>query len=66
MKRLILIVLFGCCACLVRAQHLELPPLFASGMVLQQQTDVELWGWARPGAKVRVRDSWPGARAEAV
>lgn len=44
MKRLILIVLFGCCACLVRAQHLELPPLFASGMVLQQQTDVELWG----------------------
>ena len=66
MKRLILIVLFVCCACLVRAQHLELPPLFASGMVLQQQTDVELWGWARPGATVRVRASWPGARAEAV
>lgn len=66
MKRLILIVLFGCCACLVRAQHLELPPLFASGMVLQQQTDVELWGWASPRAKIRVRGDWSGARAEAV
>lgn len=66
MKRLILIVLFVCCACLVRAQHLELPPLFASGMVLQQQSDVELWGWARPGAKIRVRTSWSRARAEAV
>lgn len=66
MKRLILIVLFVCCACLVRAQHLELPPLFASGMVLQQQSDVELWGWARPGAKIRVRTSWSRTRAEAV
>lgn len=69
MKRLILIVLFGCCVLRAGAQHLphlELPPQFASGMVLQQQADVELWGWAPSGAKVRVRGSWAGARGEAV
>lgn len=66
MKRLILLALFGFCALRAGAQHLELPPIFASGMVLQQQMDVELWGWATPGAKVRVRGSWPGAKAEAV
>lgn len=55
MKRLILIILFGLCASPAGAQGLELPPVFASGMVLQQQADVELWGEARPGARVRVR-----------
>ena len=44
MKRLILVVLFGFCASLAGAQGLELPPIFASGMVLQQQAGVELWG----------------------
>ena len=66
MKRLILVVLFGFCASLAGAQGLELPPIFASGMVLQQQTDVELWGKARPGARVRVRASWTKARPETV
>ena len=41
MKRLILIILFGLCASPAGAQGLELPPVFASGMVLQQQADVE-------------------------
>ena len=65
MKRLILIILFGLCASPAGAQGLELPPVFASGMVLQQQADVELWGEARPGARVRVRASWTKARPEA-
>lgn len=34
-------------------------------MVLQQQADVELWGEARPGARVRVQASWTKARPEA-
>lgn len=58
MKRLLLLLLWGCCVCGVRAQCLELPAHFASGMVLQQQAEVELRGHARPGAKVRVKASW--------
>ncbi len=28
------------------------------GMVLQQNADAKVWGWARPGAKVTVSPSW--------
>lgn len=66
MKRLILAVLFGSCALFAGAQDLGLPPIFASGMVFQQQADVEVWGEARPGAKVRIGASWTKHRPEAV
>lgn len=35
-----------------------LPHIFEDNMVLQQQTNVKLWGKARPGAKVKVTTSW--------
>jgi sialate O-acetylesterase len=34
-------------------------------MVIQQQTDVRLWGWAKPGKKVIATTSWSDERAEA-
>ncbi len=40
------------------ADNLRLPPIFASGMVLQQQTDVEVWGWAMPDTEVTLQNSW--------
>ena len=35
-----------------------LPSILGDNMVLQQQTEVELWGKARPNAVVTVKTSW--------
>lgn len=45
----------------ITAHALHLPDVVGSRMVLQQQTTVQLWGWAKPGSKVTVTPSWPGA-----
>ena len=36
----------------------RLPHLIGDNMVLQQQTDARLWGWAKPGKTVKVTTSW--------
>ena len=36
----------------------SLPGIFGSGMVLQQNMDVPVWGFAPPGNKVQVTGSW--------
>ncbi len=36
----------------------ELPPMFTSNMVLQQQTDAPIWGKASPGKNVEIITSW--------
>ena len=36
----------------------KLPHLISDGMVIQQQSDVRLWGWDKPGKKVKVSTSW--------
>ncbi len=35
-----------------------LPEILSDNMVLQQQTDARLWGWADPNATITVRTSW--------
>lgn len=39
--------------------------LFADNMVIQQQSDAAVWGWADPGEKITVSASW-GERATTV
>ena len=36
----------------------RLPHLVCDNMVLQQQTDARLWGWAKSGSEVKVTTSW--------
>lgn len=36
----------------------RLPHLVGDNMVVQQQSEVRLWGWSKPGARVRVSASW--------
>ena len=36
----------------------RLPHLVSDNMVLQQQSDARLWGWAEPGKTVKVTVSW--------
>ncbi len=56
-KKLMLIVLL-CAAATGLTAKVKLPSLMGDGMVLQQQSQVNIWGWADPGKKVTVATSW--------
>lgn len=59
MKKL-LFTLFLLLGALALDAKVKLPALVSDDMMLQQQTDARLWGWAEPGATVRVTPSWDG------
>ena len=40
--------------------RVRLPHLIGDNMVLQQQSEARLWGWAKPGSTVKVTTSWQG------
>lgn len=37
---------------------IKLPAFFADRMVLQQNADAAVWGWAEPGEKITIRADW--------
>ena len=43
----------------------RLPHLIGDNMVLQQQTEARLWGWAKPGKTIKVTTSWSNETATA-
>ncbi len=47
--------------------EIQLPEIIGHNMVLQQQTDARLWGWATPGTEVKASGSWmqPGQTVSA-
>ena len=57
MKNLLTILAFA--ALTINSQaKVRLPHIICDNMVLQQQTDARLWGWAQPGKTVKVTTSW--------
>jgi sialate O-acetylesterase len=40
------------------AQTLSLPKFFGNNMVLQQNTQATVWGWAAAGKTITVTGSW--------
>ena len=38
----------------------RLPAIISDNMVLQQKSDVKIWGWADAGAEVSVTETWSG------
>ncbi|MFN8240750.1 MAG: sialate O-acetylesterase [Bacteroidales bacterium] len=65
MKKLILqstlvLALAILCSPIVSGE-IKLPSIFGDNMVLQQQTNVAIWGKATPGANVTVKTSWNGS-----
>lgn len=46
------------CAAIQASGKVRLPSLIGDGMVLQQNTDVTIWGWASPGQRISVKTSW--------
>lgn len=45
--------------------RVRLPHLLSDGMIVQQQTDVRLWGWDKPGTTVKATTSWSDQTATA-
>jgi sialate O-acetylesterase len=43
--------------CAVQAQ-LRLPAIFSDHMVLQQQSEVAIWGWSAPSEELTIKASW--------
>ena len=46
--------------------NVRLPAVLASNMVLQQRSEVKLWGWGEPNEKVVVTTSWDNRTYPAV
>ena len=65
MNKKILSLLFATCLTMGAQAKVKLPHLVSDNMVIQQQTDVRLWGWAKPGKKVTATTSWSQERSEA-
>ena len=57
MKKRLILALIALVALSAQAK-VRLSHLVGDNMVLQQQTEARLWGWAKPGAQVRVTTSW--------
>ena len=56
-KRILWIIAFMT-FCMGSQAKVRLPHIIGDNMVLQQQTEVRLWGWAKPGKAVKVSTSW--------
>ena len=59
MKKQFISLLLLCCAVTLSAK-VKLHSLVGDNMIVQQQTDVRLWGTARAGAEIKVTPSWSG------
>lgn len=46
--------------------QVSLPAVIGSHMVLQQQSDAPLWGWAKPGEQISIKTSWNGQSVTTV
>ena len=63
-KKMLSLVLMTAIAIGAQAK-VKLPHLVSDNMVIQQQSDVRLWGWAKPGKTVVATTSWSNERSEA-
>lgn len=52
-------------ACSVKNPELKLPAIISDNMVLQQQKQVNLWGWSDAGTNITIEGSW-GSTAVAL
>ncbi|GAB3337444.1 sialate O-acetylesterase [Larkinella ripae] len=57
MKKILFLLLWSATA----FANISLPAILNSNMVLQQQTELAIWGWADPTEKITVSASWTSA-----
>jgi len=53
-----LISIFILMSCQKPIQYIELPSIISDGMVLQQNTEISLWGNSSPDTKIQINSSW--------
>ena len=58
MPKKILFIVFASLLSLCAQSKVRLPHIIGDNMVLQQNTDVRLWGWGKSGSTVKVTVSW--------
>ena len=58
MRRIITTLCALCALCTTTLAKVVLPKFFSDNMVLQQQTECNIWGWAEPGTRVSISTSW--------
>lgn len=66
MRRITEITLLSWCWLLysgISYAEVKVPAVIGDHMVLQQQMEVPIWGWAAPGEQVKVKASWQPADA---
>ena len=56
-RRLVTLSLLGLSIMGAQAK-VRLPHILGDNMIIQQNTDVRLWGWDKPGTQVKVSTSW--------
>ncbi|WP_159039867.1 sialate O-acetylesterase [Christiangramia fulva] len=56
MKKLLFLLV--CIIPLYGFSNISLPKIFGDNMVLQRNTEVSLWGWAKPGENIKIKLSW--------
>lgn len=57
-KKITYIILILCVYCSYGEAKIQLPSILGNGMVLQQKSEVRLWGKATPNKKVAIYTSW--------
>lgn len=57
-NHLLLLLLFLFCDSSFILAEVRLPAIIGNHMVLQQKSEVNLWGWSNPGEKIRVMVDW--------
>ncbi len=57
MKKTIFLIL-SLFVCIIANASIKLPTIFSDNMVLQQQSEVNIWGWSEEGKTVKIVPSW--------
>lgn len=66
MRTAITLLWLAAYAAVCSASSLRLPAIIGDNAVIQQDTDITLWGWANPGSKVTATPSWQAGAATAT
>lgn len=62
LRKLSLLTLLSVCLSSLSQTSIRLPDIISSGMVLQQQTEVKIWGKATPGSRISIHTDWTRKR----
>lgn len=58
LRALLFFALLAMAGCRKAPSHIELPSLIGDNMLLQQKTDVKIWGKSSPGTKIEISTGW--------